>query len=100
MGGTDGGDRSKERRAQEGSQLVEHFGQAPEGVPARQARVPAPRKSTMKVLVVDVGGTHVKVLVSGQTLSRKFDSGPGLTPRRMVSGVKKIAGDWAYDAVS
>jgi polyphosphate glucokinase len=54
----------------------------------------------MKVLVVDVGGTHVKILLSGQTLSRKFDSGPGLVPRRMVSGVKKIAGDWTYDAVS
>jgi polyphosphate glucokinase len=54
----------------------------------------------MKVLVVDVGGTHVKVLVSGQSEARKFDSGPGLVPRRMVSGVKKIAGDWTYDAVS
>jgi len=54
----------------------------------------------MKTLVVDIGGTHVKVLVSGQTEARKFDSGPGLTPRRMASGVKKIAGDWAYEAVS
>jgi len=54
----------------------------------------------MNVLAVDVGGTHVKVLVSGQTEARKFDSGPGLVPRRMVSGVKKITGDWTYDAVS
>ena len=54
----------------------------------------------MNVLVVDVGGTHVKILVSGQSEERKFDSGPGLVPRRMVSGVKKIAGAWTYDAVS
>ncbi len=54
----------------------------------------------MKVLVVDVGGTHVKVLVSGQSEARKFGSGPGLVPRRMISGVKKFAGDWTYDAVS
>lgn len=54
----------------------------------------------MNVLAVDVGGSHVKVLVSGQTEARRFDSGPGLVPRRMVSGVKKIAGDWTYDAIS
>src|SRR5438552_2573689 len=54
----------------------------------------------MNVLVVDVGGTHVKVLVSGQREARKFESGPGLVPRRMVLTVKKIAGDWSYDAVS
>src|SRR5580693_7448118 len=54
----------------------------------------------MSVLVVDVGGTHVKLLLTGQTEASKFDSGPDLTPRRMVSGVKKITGDWTYDAVS
>ena len=54
----------------------------------------------MNVLVVDVGGTHVKVLVSGQREARKFESGPRLVPRRMVLTVKKIAGDWSYDAVS
>jgi polyphosphate glucokinase len=54
----------------------------------------------MNVLVVDVGGTHVKILATGQAEPRKFDSGPTLTPQRMVAGVKKLAGDWAYDAVS
>jgi polyphosphate glucokinase len=54
----------------------------------------------MNVLVVDVGGTHVKVLVTGQTEPRKFVSGPTLTPARMVSGVKKLVRDWKYDAVS
>jgi polyphosphate glucokinase len=54
----------------------------------------------MKVLVIDVGGTHVKVLVSDESEPRKFASGPRLTARQMVSGVKKITGDWKYDAVS
>ena len=54
----------------------------------------------MNVLVIDVGGTHVKVLASGQSESRKFDSGAVLDPRRMVSGVQKIAVGWSYGVVS
>ena len=54
----------------------------------------------MKVLVIDVGGTHVKVLISGERELRKFASGPTLTARQMVAGVKKITGDWKYDGVS
>ena len=54
----------------------------------------------MKVLVVDVGGTSVKILASGQAEARKFPSGPEMTPRQMVSGVKKLAGNWKYDVVS
>jgi polyphosphate glucokinase len=54
----------------------------------------------MKVLVVDVGGTHVKVLASGEPAPRKFDSGPDLMPRSMVREVKKITRDWDYEAVS
>jgi hypothetical protein len=44
----------------------------------------------MNVLVVDVGGTNVKVLATGQKEPRKFPSGPKMTPKQMVSGVKKI----------
>ena len=54
----------------------------------------------MNVLVVDVGGTHVKVLVSGEREPRKFASVPTLTAQQMVAGVKKVIGDWKYDAVS
>jgi polyphosphate glucokinase len=54
----------------------------------------------MKVLVVDVGGTHVKILAFGHKESRKFPSGPMLTPTRMVAGVRKLARDWKYDVVS
>ncbi len=52
------------------------------------------------VLVVDVGGTHVKILSTGQEEPRKIVSGSRLTPQRMVSGVKKLARGWTYDAVS
>ena len=54
----------------------------------------------MNVLVVDVGGTHVKVLASGQRESRQFDSGPALLPKDMVLGVQKIANGWSYEMVS
>jgi polyphosphate glucokinase len=54
----------------------------------------------MNVLVVDIGGTHVKILATGQKAKREFPSGPTLTPQRMVAGVKKLAEDWKYDAVS
>jgi len=54
----------------------------------------------MNVLVIDVGGTHVKVLLSGEREPRKFESGPKMTVREMVEGVKRITGDWKYDAVS
>jgi polyphosphate glucokinase len=54
----------------------------------------------MNVLVIDIGGTHVKVLATGQDAHREFDSGPALTPKRMVSGVRKLVADWKYDVVS
>src|SRR6476646_9158095 len=52
----------------------------------------------MNVLVVDVGGTSVKILATGQKEPRTFPSGPSLTPKQMVAGVKKLAGDWKYQA--
>jgi len=54
----------------------------------------------MNVLVVDVGGTHVKILATGQTEKREFESGPGLTAQTMVASVRKLAADWTYDVVS
>ena len=54
----------------------------------------------MHVLVVDVGGTHVKILATGQNEAREFPSGPTLTTTQMVAGVKKLAKGWRYDAVS
>ena len=54
----------------------------------------------MKILAVDVGGTHVKILATGQTQKREIVSGPKMTARQMVADVKKLAKGWAYDAVS
>lgn len=54
----------------------------------------------MKVLAIDVGGTSVKILATGQKEPRKFPSGPDLDPNSMVQQVKKLAEGWDYDAVS
>ena len=54
----------------------------------------------MNVLAVDIGGTNVKILATGQDTPRRFPSGPKMTPMQMVAGVKKLAGTWKYDAVS
>jgi polyphosphate glucokinase len=54
----------------------------------------------MNVLVLDVGGSHVKFLLTGQTEPRRFDSGPELSAQQMVDGVKRGTEDWKYDAVS
>jgi polyphosphate glucokinase len=60
----------------------------------------ASRALAANVLVIDVGGTSVKIHATGQTEVRSFRSGPTLTPGRMVSGVKKLAADWTYEVVS
>jgi polyphosphate glucokinase len=54
----------------------------------------------MNILVVDVGGTHVKLLATGQTARRQLESGPKLTPAQMVKGVKALTGDWTYERVT
>jgi polyphosphate glucokinase len=54
----------------------------------------------VKILVVDIGGTNVKMLASGQREPRKFPSGPTFTPREMAAGVKQAVQGWTYDAVS
>jgi polyphosphate glucokinase len=54
----------------------------------------------MKILTVDVGGTHVKILATGQKQKREIVSGPKMTARQMVSAVRKLAKDWVYDVVS
>ena len=53
-----------------------------------------------RVLVVDVGGTNVKVRVSGSEAVRRIPSGKDMTAERMVSAVRALARNWKYDAVS
>lgn len=57
-------------------------------------------KKQLRVLTIDVGGSHVKVRVSNRRAGRQFVSGPTLTAQRMVTGVHQLTGDWKYDAVS
>ena len=54
----------------------------------------------MRVLVVDIGGTHVKLMHSGSPEARKFDSGDGFTPPQVVAGVKQHTADWQYDVIT
>jgi polyphosphate glucokinase len=54
----------------------------------------------MKVLVIDIGGTNIKFLATGQTEPRKFPSGNTMSPERMVAQIKAQTKDWKYDAVS
>jgi len=52
------------------------------------------------VLAIDVGGSHVKVLLEGETESRRVDSGPQLSPKKMVAAAKQLAEGWSFDHVS
>ena len=57
-------------------------------------------QSPVKPLVIDVGGTNVKLLASGRRIPLKIPSGPNLTPGQMVRDVKRATRDWKFDAVS
>src|SRR5947209_166589 len=62
--------------------------------------LPGRRSQTVKVLVVDVGGTNVKVFAEGEAEVRKFPSGPTLTAKQMVDGVLHVTAGWNYDVVT
>src|SRR4051812_35621380 len=52
-----------------------------------------------KVLVVDIGGTHVKLMISHRE-TREFDSGMKLSPKELVTRIRKTAAGWKYNAIS
>jgi polyphosphate glucokinase len=54
----------------------------------------------MKILVIDVGGTHIKIGVTGRRTRVKIPSGPTMAARQMVTGVCAATTGWQYDAVS
>jgi polyphosphate glucokinase len=68
------------------------------------ARAPGTRATgrgkARKVLAVDIGGSHVKILASGRRVSRRAESGPEMTAQQMVEAVKALAEGWDYHAVS
>src|SRR5580698_11253505 len=53
----------------------------------------------LKILVIDVGGTHVKVRVAGKRSERKIASGATMTAEKMVEEVKHAVADWQYDVI-
>src|SRR5665213_3935802 len=57
-------------------------------------------KKAKKILVIDVGGTHVKVLVTGRRKEIEIPSGSTMTAKRMVRDVKRATKDWKYNVVS
>ena len=58
------------------------------------------RKSRPTILAIDVGGSHVKVMTSTDRTKREFVSGPHLSAKAMVKGVKKLTSDWSYDVIT
>ena len=54
----------------------------------------------MKVLVIDIGGSHVKMLATGQSAPVRFDSDSHLSPDAFVARVRDLTADWDYDVVS
>src|SRR5205823_6229121 len=58
------------------------------------------KRERLTVLVIDVGGTHVKVLASNHKRHLEIPSGPDMTAKKMVDEVRKATAGWKYDAVS
>ena len=54
----------------------------------------------MKILAIDIGGTHVKVLATGRKKHLQIDSGPTMTPKKMIAAVRAATAGWKYEAVS
>jgi predicted NBD/HSP70 family sugar kinase len=61
---------------------------------------PPAEPAAPEVLSVDIGGSHVKVLVNGMSERRRFVSGPDLTPGEMVKGVLDLTEDWEFGSIS
>src|SRR4051812_13239376 len=75
-------------------------------VPAKAPKTPK-RESSLsageqpaRILVIDIGGTSVKILATGQTERRKMASGTKLTPSQFIEGVQELTRDWHFDGVT
>jgi polyphosphate glucokinase len=53
-----------------------------------------------RTLVIDIGGSHVKLLATGQHRSIRMVSGPTMTPHEMVAAVRTATAHWQHDVVS
>jgi polyphosphate glucokinase len=54
----------------------------------------------MKVLVIDIGGTNIKVASTDMRVPIKIPSGPGMTAEQMTKDVLAATAGWSYDCVS
>jgi len=81
-------------------------GRRPARRPARRKTTPleqptpGPDRPPKSILAIDVGGSRVKILASGQTEPRRRPAGPNMTPQDMVAAVQEMADGWEYEAVS
>jgi hypothetical protein len=53
-----------------------------------------------KILVIDIGGSNVKLMISSRAKRRKFPSGSRLTPRQFIAKTKAAVTDWKFDAIA
>ena len=68
-------------------------------LPRRRAAPRVHDLGGMRVLVIDIGGTHVKLAIAAGEV-RRFDSGPELTPVALIQQIQALIPDWEFDAVS
>jgi predicted NBD/HSP70 family sugar kinase len=68
--------------------------------PSVRGRRPRGDRVSKRILVVDIGGSRIKILATGETKPRDVPSGKRMTPPKMVAAVKKLAQGWSYDALS
>jgi polyphosphate glucokinase len=61
---------------------------------------PGPDRPPRSILSVDVGGTRVKILATGQSEPRRRRTGPNMTPQELVAQVQELAAGWEYEAIS
>ena len=66
----------------------------------RRTKAGTRARKPRRILVLDVGGSHVKLRIDGRGRIRKFESGPHMTPGRMLRQVRTLVGPHDYDAVS
>lgn len=64
------------------------------------AAAPGPDSPPRSILAIDVGGTRMKMLASGQTEARRRETGPEMTPQALVAAVQEMTSDWKYEAIS
>ncbi|MGL4550141.1 MAG: ROK family protein [Gemmataceae bacterium] len=81
-------------------------GDTPAEAAVRRQAEPAPKDASpagvapASILVVDIGGTKVKILATGQTEPRKAPTGRDFSPAKLVETINQLADGWEYDAIS